>query len=184
MIPGAVLLVSYPFLAVLLGPGEAGQAFVTSFVLALAVRVALRFEGMVRQLVAQFSHRETAIMALAVALGPLTLLAAVDDPLWCQRLQSAYYIVFGSMFVSDMLAGRTDMAARFWPFARMEPHLPALTRGMVIYNLGFLLLNEAAIRFLEPSHWLLFWAVLPALGHVALSLLILALTDRDRDAFA
>ena len=37
-LPGVVLIVAYPLLAVLLGPGEGGQAFVTAFLLALAVR--------------------------------------------------------------------------------------------------------------------------------------------------
>ena len=172
---GAVLVVAYPLLSVLLGPDGGGQAFVTAFLLALAVRIAVRFEGIVTRLLERFSRPETVVIALLIGMGPLFLLSSVDDPLWCQRAQSAYYIVLGSMFVSDMLANRHDMAARFWPWPEMAPHLPAMTRIMVLFNLGFLLLNETMIRGLDPSHWLLFWAVLPVIAHVVLSALILML---------
>ena len=174
-LPGAVLVVAYPLLSVLLGPGGGGQAFVTAFLLALALRIAVRFEGIVTRLLERFGRHETVMIALLIGMGPLFLLSSVDDPLWCQRAQSAYYIVLGSMFVSDMLANRHDMAARFWPWPEMAPHLPAMTRIMVLFNLGFLLLNETMIRHLDPSPWLLFWAVLPVAAHVVLSALILML---------
>jgi hypothetical protein len=180
-LPGVILIIGYPLLAVLLGPGESGQAFVTAFLLALAVRIAVRFEGMVHKLLEQFSRRETVVTAILVAMGPLFLLATVDDPLWCQRSQSAYYIVLGSMFVSDMLANRHDMAARFWPWPEMASHLPTMTRVMVLYNLAFLLMNETMIRLLDPSHWLLYWAVVPVLGHVVLSGLILTVINTEDD---
>ena len=180
-LPGVVLVISYPLLAVLLGPEEEGQAFVTAFLLALAVRIAVRFEGMVSKLLEQFTRRETVVMAVLVALGPLFLLASVDDPLWCQRSQSAYYIILGSMFVSDMLANRHDMAARFWPWPEMREHLPVMTRIMVLFNLGFLLLNETMIRVVDPSHWLLFWAVLPVVAHVVLSALIVTVINTEDD---
>ncbi len=179
LMPGAVILVSYPALSLAFGSGEEGSAFVTAFLLALALRVALRFSGMVRQLLHQLSRREAAATAVLVAMGPLMLLTLVGDPLWCQRSQSAYYIILGSMFVSDMLAGRTDMAARFWPWPAMQGALPTLTRAMVLYNLGFLVLNEAMIRAVAPSGWLMFWAVLPVLSHVVLSLLILTVVNFD-----
>lgn len=180
-LPGVILIIGYPLLAVLLGPGESGQAFVTAFLLALAVRIGVRFEGMVQKLLDQFSRRETVVTAILVAMGPLFLLATVDDPLWCQRSQSAYYIILGSMFVSDMLANRHDMAARFWPWPEMTSYLPTMTRVMVLYNLAFLLLNETMIRVLDPSHWLLYWAVLPVLGHVILSGLILTVINTEDD---
>lgn len=180
-LPGMILIVAYPLLSVLLGPDESGQAFVTAFLLALAVRISVRFEGMVTKLLEQFSRRETVVLAVLVAMGPLFLLASVDDPLWCQRSQSAYYIILGSMFVSDMLAGRHDMAARFWPWPEMQDYLPVMTRIMVLFNLGFLVLNETMIRAVEPSHWLLYWAVLPVVAHVILSALILTVINTEDD---
>lgn len=183
-LPGLVLILAYPLLSVLLGSNEEGQAFVTAFLLALAVRIGVRFEGMVAKLLDQFTRRETVVMAVLVAMGPLFLLASIDDPLWCQRSQSAYYIVLGSMFVSDMLANRHDMAARFWPWPEMRDYLPVMTRVMVLFNLGFLVLNETMIRMVEPSHWLLFWAVLPVIGHVVLSALILTVINTEDDGTA
>jgi hypothetical protein len=100
--------------------GRRGGGLVTAFLLALAVRISVRFEGMVSKLMAQFSRRETVVMAVLVALGPLFLLASVDDPLWCQRSQSAYYIVLGAMFLSDMLANATTWPP-FWPGPRWRP---------------------------------------------------------------
>ncbi|MBE2275233.1 MAG: hypothetical protein IAE87_02935 [Rhodobacteraceae bacterium] len=179
LLPGAVVLIIYPFLSVALGSGEEGAAFVTAFLMGLALRVALRFSGMLRMLLHRFARRETAATAVLVAMGPLLLLATVGDPLWCQRSQSAYYIILGSMFVSDMLANRTDMAARFWPWPAMRRVLPTLTRAMVLYNLGFLVLNEAVIYTARPSVWLIYWAVLPILSHVVLSLLILTVVSLD-----
>ena len=181
LLPGVILIVAYPLLAVLLGPEEHGQAFVTAFLAALGVRIAVRFEGMANKLLDQFTRRETVVTAILVAMGPLFLLATVDDPLWCQRSQSAYYIILGSMFVSDMLANRHDMAARFWPWPEMTTHLAVMTRVMVLYNLGFLVLNETMIRTVEPSYWLLYWAVVPVLAHVVLSALIVTVIHTEDD---
>lgn len=66
----------------------------------------------------------------------------------------------------------------------MDAHLPAMTRAMVLYNLGFLILNETMIRVVDPSHWLVYWALLPALAHLVLSAVILAIAQMDDDARA
>lgn len=179
LVPGLLLLMAYPLLAVLLGPGEEGQAFVTAFLLALAVRIAVRFDDFVSHISATFSRRETALAAVIVVFTPLAMIASVDDPIWCQRLQSLYYVILGSFFVSDMMAGRADMAQRFWPWAEMRPHLQVMTRAMVLFYLALLVLNETTMRALDPSHWLIYWAVLPVLSHVALSLLILTIVNTD-----
>ncbi len=181
-LPGAVLLVSYPALAVALGADAQGQAFATAFFLALAVRIAIGFEGMVRRMLTAFSPTKTVVMALALAVVPLAVLAMVDDPLWCQRMQSAFYVMIGGIFLVDVLKGRTDTAASFWPDAEMRSYLPNLTRMMVIYNFTFLLLNETLIHALDASHWLLFWAVLPVIGHTVLRALVLTVINLDDGA--
>jgi hypothetical protein len=68
---------------------------------------------------------------------------------------------------------------RFLPSAEMAPYLSSMTRIMVLYNLGFLLLNETMMRAVNPSHWLLFWAVLPVVAHLVLSAVILTLIHTD-----
>lgn len=178
-LPGAVLLVSYPVLSVALGSENGGQAFATAFFLALAVRIGMGFEGMVRRMLTRYSVTRTAVLALGFAGLPLLVLAVVDDPLWCQRMQSVFYVVIGGVFLQDVLLGRTSTAASFWPDAEMREHLPNLTRMMVVYNFGFLLMNETMIRAVDTSYWLLFWAVLPIIGHTVLRAMVLTVINLD-----
>ncbi|WP_333814653.1 hypothetical protein [Tabrizicola sp.] len=178
-LPGAVLLIGYPVLSVLLGPDQHGQAFATAFLLALAVRVGMGFEGMVRRMLTRYSVAQAVVFALLFAGIPLLVVALVDDPLWCQRMQSAFYVVIAGVFLQDVLNKRVSTAASFWPDAEMAEHLPNLTKMMVVYNAGFLLLNETMIRVMEPSHWLLFWAVLPIIGHTVLRAMVLTVINLD-----
>lgn len=180
--PGAVLLLGYPVLSIALGPDHGGQAFVTAFLAALAVRIGLGFEGMVRRMLTRYSRGQAAVFALAFAGLPMVVLAAVDDPVWCQRMQSAFYVVIGLVFLMDVLRGKTATAASFWPDDEMRIHLPNLTRMMVVYNFAFLLLNETLIRMIDVSHWLLFWAVLPVIGHTVLRAMVLTVINLDDDA--
>lgn len=178
-LPGAVLLIGYPVLSVLLGSENGGQAFTTAFLAALAVRIGMGFEGMVRRMLTRYSAGQAVAFALLMAGLPLAVLAQVDDPLWCQRMQSVFYVVIAGIFLQDVLQGRCATAASFWPDAEMREHLPNLTRMMVIYNFGFLLLNETMIRVVDPSHWLLFWAVLPIIGHTVLRAMVLTVINLD-----
>lgn len=180
-IPGAVLLLGYPLLSVMLGDGHGGQAFATAFIAALAVRIGLGFEGMVRRMLTRYSALQAAIYALAFAAVPLLVLVLADDPLWCQRMQSVFYVVIGGVFLIDAIKGRNDTAASFWPDMEMRVHLPNLTRMMVVYNFAFLLLNETLIQAVGAPQWLLFWAVLPVIGHMVLRALVLTVINLDDD---
>jgi hypothetical protein len=178
-VPGAVLLVGYPVLSVAFGPDHGGQAFVTAFLAALAVRIALGFEGMVKRMLTRYSTAKTMVLALLFAGLPLLVLALVDDPIWCQRMQSIFYVVIAGVFLQDLMNGRNSTAASFWPDEEMRDHLPNLTRMMVIYNFAFLLLNETMIKAVDPSHWLIFWAVLPIIGHTVLRAMVLTVINLD-----
>ncbi len=180
-LPGAMLLVCYPVLAVALGHDAQGQAFATAFLLALGLRIAIGFEGMVKRMLTKFTKTQTVFRALVLGVLPLVVLALANDPLWCQRMQSAFYLVIGGIFMADVIKGRVDTAASFWPSDDMQPYLPNLTRVMVIYNFTFLLLNETMIQSLDASHWLLFWAVLPVLGHMVMRALVLTVINLDDD---
>jgi hypothetical protein len=180
-VPGAILLLGYPVLTVLFGAGSEGQAFVTAFMAALAVRIALGFEGMVRRMLTRYSAGQVALMAFGFAALPLLVLSFAADPVWCQRMQSAFYLVIGLVFLSDVVKNRVATAASFWPDAEMRQHLPNLTRAMVIYNFAFLLLNETLIQTMAASNWLLFWAVLPILGHTVLRALVLTVVNLEDD---
>lgn len=178
-IPGAVLLVGYPVLSVALGADHAGQAFVTAFVMALAVRIGMGFEGMVRRMLTRYSAGQAALMAILFTAVPVVALIGSEDPVWCQRMQSLFYVAIGGIFLMDVLKGRVATAASFWPDADMRGHLPNLTRMMVIYNFAFLLLNETLIQAIHPSHWLMFWAVLPVIGHMVLRAMVLTVINLD-----
>lgn len=178
-VPGAILLLGYPVLTVLLGQTDEGQAFVTAFMAALAVRIALGFEGMVRRMLTNYSALQAALLAIGFAAVPLLVLSFAADPVWCQRMQSAFYLVIGAIFLSDVLKNRVATAASFWPDAEMRQHLPNLTRAMVVYNFAFLLLNETLIHTVAASNWLLFWAVLPILAHTVLRALVLTVVNLD-----
>lgn len=178
-VPGAILLLGYPVLTVLLGQTDEGQAFVTAFMAALAVRIALGFEGMVRRMLTNYSALQAALLAIGFAAVPLLVLSFAADPVWCQRMQSAFYLVIGAIFLSDVLKNRVATAASFWPDAEMRQHLPNLTRAMVVYNFAFLLLNETLIHTVAASNWLLFWAVLPILAHTVLRALVLTEVNLD-----
>lgn len=176
-VPGAILLLGYPVLMVLLGTGYEGEALVTAFMAALAVRAALGFEGMVTRMLSRYSTRETVLLALAFVGLPLIMLAFAADPLTCQRLQSAFYLLIGAVFLSDVVNNRVTTAAAFWPDTVMRDHLANLTRVMVIYNFAFLLLNETLIHTISASHWLLFWSILPVLGQMILRALVLTVVN-------
>jgi hypothetical protein len=178
-LPGVVLLIGYPLLSVLLGADHSGQAFATAFLAALAVRIGMGFEGMVRRMLTRYSATQAVVFALIFACAPLAVLALVDDPLWCQRMQSVFYVVIAGVFLQDVMNGRNTTAASFWPDEEMRAHLPNLTRMMVVYNFTFLLLNETMIRIVEPSQWLLFWAVLPVIGHMVLRAMVLTVINLD-----
>lgn len=178
-VPRAILLLGYPVLTVLLGQSDDGQAFVTAFMAALAVRIALGFEGMVRRMLTKYSAAQAALLAIGFAAVPLLVLSFAADPVWCQRMQSAFYLIIGAIFLSDVLKNRVATAASFWPDAEMRQHLPNLTRAMVVYNFAFLLLNETLIHTVAASNWLLFWAVLPILAHTVLRALVLTVVNLD-----
>ena len=180
-VPGAVLLVGYTVLSVVLAPDPPGEAFATAFIAALAIRIAMGFEGMVRRMLTRYSTVQTMMFASSVAALPLLVLAFANDPLWCQRIQSLFYLVTGGIFLVDVLKNRAATAASFWPDAEMRDHLPNLGKMMVVYNFSFLLLNETLIQAVDPSHWLLFWAVLPILGHTVLRAMVLTVINLDDD---
>jgi hypothetical protein len=168
-------------LAVSMGTEQQGEAFATAFIAALAIRIAMGFEGMVRRMLTRYAPLQTAIFASGFVILPLLVLALASDPLWCQRMQSLFYVVIGGIFLADVLKGRTGTAASFWPDAEMRDHLPNLTRMMVVYNFSFLLLNETLILVADPSYWLLFWAVLPIIGQTILRAMVLTVINLDDD---
>ena len=181
-LPGLAALAGYIIFTVLFDARHDGQAFVTAFLMGFAVNIACGFEGLMRRVLTLWSGSGAAFVALALIGLPLVMLALADDAVWCQRMQSAFYVLIGGIFLLDVLKGRNDTAASFWPDDAMRQYLPNLTRMMVVYNFAFLLLNETLISALDTSHWLLFWEVLPVIGHMVLRAMVLTVINLDDDA--
>lgn len=178
-VPGAAVLVGYPVLSVLLGPGQGGQAFVTAFLFGFALQASFGFEALVRRLLTRLSSVATVAAALAVVSLPLMVMMLAADPVWCQRMQSAVYIAVGSLFLIDMVKGRVTVAASLWPDAAMRAYLPNLTRAMVLFNGTFFVLNETLIHTMDLSQWLVCWAVLPILSQMVLRAIVLTVINMD-----
>jgi hypothetical protein len=139
---------------------------------------------MVRRMLTLYSTKQTALFALSLAVVPLLILSFAKDPMWCQRTQSVFYLMIAAIFLSDVLKGRTETAASFWPDAEMQPHLSNLGRMMVVYNLAFLVLNETMIQTVSASNWLMFWSVLPVVGHTVLRAMVLTVINLEDDGRA
>ena len=178
-LPGLAALGGYLTFTVLFGAGHDGQAFVTALLLGFAMYVACGFDGLVRRVLTLWPGAGAAFVALGLVSVPLVLLALVDDPVWCQRMQSAVYLAIAGVFLCDVARGRTATAASLWPDAAMASHLPNLTRGMVLLNGTFLVLNETMIFATDLSQWLVFWAVLPLVSQMLLRAMVLTVINLD-----
>jgi hypothetical protein len=163
VLPGVVLVLGVP-LAEGLMPADPAAAFVTAFVVALALRLGLRVEGLIRRLAA-FAPAEVAALVVLQTLVPLVLLVWLADPAWCQRVATLWSVVLAAVFLSDHLAGRCEMAAITWPGARMQAHWRALTLFMALVHGATVVANEIAIRALTLDQWAVAWALAPVVGH-------------------
>jgi len=179
-LPGLAALIGYPVLSVLLGSGQGGQAFVTAFFCGFALQIVFGFEGLARRLLALCQSAALAGgVGLAIACLPLIVLLLADDPLWCQRMQSAVYLGLACVFVLDVIKGRVTIAASLWPDAGMRGHLSGLTRAMVLVSAAFVVLNETLIYSLDQSQWLIGWALLPLVSQMVLRATVLTVMHLD-----
>ena len=91
LLPLLVVALAWPLLQVWLNDERA--MFMAAFVLAMALRLALRSDGTIRKMRSQISTRGTAVIALIFGPGVLALLIWVGEPIWCQRFLSVYFFV-------------------------------------------------------------------------------------------
>ena len=178
-LPGLAALAGYIIFTVLFDARHDGQAFVTAFLLGFAVYIACGFEGLMRRVLTLWSGSGAAFVALALIGLPLVILALADDAVWCQRMQSAVYLVIAGVFLNDLVRGRVATSASLWPDAGMRNHLPNLTRGMVLLNGTLLVLNETMIFASDLSQWLMFWAILPLVSQMLVRAMVLTVINLD-----
>ena len=175
-LPGTVLLpllvvaLAWPLLRVWLNDEQA--MFMAAFVLAMALRLALRSDGTIRRMRSQISNRGTAVLALIFGPGVLALLIWVGEPLWCQRFLSVYFLVMAGLYLLDVIDGRHAMVQYFLPGERVRGTDALMTRVMAIYQMALLLLNETMIANASLTVWLVYFGLLPMLSHRVLNALV------------
>ena len=170
LLPLLVVALAWPLLRVWLNDEQA--MFMAAFVLAMALRLALRSDGTIRRMRSQISNRGTAVLALIFGPGVLALLIWVGEPLWCQRFLSVYFLVMAGLYLLDVIDGRHAMVQYFLPGARDRGTDALMTRVMAIYQMALLLLNETMIANASLTVWLVYFGLLPMLSHRVLNALV------------
>lgn len=170
LLPLLVVALAWPLLRVWLNDERA--MFMAAFVLAMALRLALRSDGTIRKMRSQISNRGTAVLALIFGPGVLALLIWVGEPLWCQRFLSLYFLVMAGLYLLDVIDGRHAMVQYFLPGERDRGTDALMTRVMAIYQMALLLLNETMIANASLTVWLVYFGLLPMLSHRVLNALV------------
>ena len=178
LLPLLAVLLAWPFLQVWLNDERA--VFMAAFVLAMALRMALRSDGSIRKMRSQISTRGTVILALIFGPGVLAVLVWVGEPIWCQRFLSLYFLTMAGLYLLDVIDGRHAMVQYFLPAERNRGADALLTRVMAIYQMALLLLNETMIAQSSLTVWLVYFGLLPMLSHRVL----LAVVRTVDDAYA
>lgn len=170
MLPGLVLAFLWPLARVALD--NEATAFMLTFVLAMALRIAIRAEGTIRTMLATHSSRATVILALSGGPGLLGLLIWADDPLWCQRLLSLYFLMMAGICLVDVLAHGRFLPRFVTPATPVIRPEPMRSRVLAINYVAMLLLNETLIAHSSASFWLMFFAALPYLSQRIMTALL------------
>ncbi len=178
LLPLLVVVLSWPLLQVWLVDERA--VFMAAFVLAMALRLALRSDGTIRKMRSQMSRRGTIWLALIFGPGVMAVLVWVGEPIWCQRFLSLYFLGMAGLYLLDVIDGRHAMVQYFLPADRNRGADALMTRVMAIFQMALLLLNETMIAQSSLTVWLVYFGLLPMLSHRVL----LALVRTVDDAYA
>jgi hypothetical protein len=165
-LPVMILLLSWPMFQILFD--DRAEAFMSAFVLAMAVRFALRFEIMVLKLGQAASPRIVAALALIAGPGILAWLIWQGDPLWCQRFLSTYFLIMAGLHALDVVDGAHRMIKSGWPGLVLPRANQIMSQCLVIYYFAMVLLNETLISQVDPAVWLLYFGVLPLMSRMIL----------------
>lgn len=178
LLPLVVVALGWPILQIWLNNERA--AFMAAFVLAMALRLALRSGGTIRKMRSQTSNRGTVILALIFGPGVMAVLIWVGEPIWCQRFLSLYFLVMAGLYLLDVIDGRHAMVKYFLPAERNRGADALMTRVMAIFQMALLLLNETMIAQGSLTVWLVYFGLLPMLSQRVL----LALMRTVDEAYA
>lgn len=137
------------------------EAFMVAFVLAIALRLAMRADGTIHALKGQVTNRTALILALMLAPMTLATLIWLGDPLWCQRFLSLYFLIMACLYLLDVIDGRHAMVRHVLPETRRKGADPMMSRVMALCYMALLLLNETLIREAPLVVWLVYFGLLP-----------------------
>ena len=168
-VPAVILMLTWPMFQVLFN--DQPTAFMSAFVLAMAVRLALRFELLVIRMSKNASPKTIGMVALLAGPGILALLIWIGEPIWCQRFLTAYFVLMACLHELDALGGENKIVAANWPGLVLPRASLTMSRALVIYYAGMALVNEALIAHGGPTIWLLYFGVLPLMSRVLLNAL-------------
>ncbi len=175
LVPGLVILIAWPLLRIWLN--DEATAFMTAFVLATALRLALKSNKLITRTRAHFSGPATTMLVMVCGPGLLAILAFKADPYLCQRFLSGYFLVAAALYVIDVIDGGYSIVKRRFPEPFMRPTDAMMTRALAVYNLAMVLANETLIQNATQSTWLLYFGLLPLLSNMVRTALIRTVQD-------
>ena len=170
LLPLVVVALGWPLLQIWLD--DERTAFMAAFVLAMALRLALRSDVTIRKIRSRISNRGTVILALIFGPGVMAVLIWIGEPIWCQRFLSVYFLVMAALYLLDVVDGRHAMVQYFLPAERNRGADALMTRVMAIFQMALLLLNETMIAQGSLTLWLLYFGLLPMLSQRVLLALV------------
>ncbi len=166
IVPAVLLLLSWPMFQILFD--NRAEAFMCAFVLAMAARLALRFDLLVLRLGRAASPRTVAILMLVAGPGILAALIWRGEPIWCQRFLSVYFLTMAALHCLDVVDGAHRMIKASWPRLVLPRAAQIMSQTLVIYYLSMALLNETLISQVDPAVWLLYFGLLPLMSRMVL----------------
>lgn len=166
-VPAVVLMATWPMFQILFA--DQAAAFMSAFVLATAIRLALRLDLLVVRMRKSASPRMIAVVLLLTGPGILGLLIWAAEPIWCQRFLTAYFLMMAGLHALDVIDGANRLIEVNWPGLVLPRAGQAMSQALVIHYFGMVLLNETLIARADPTIWLLYFGVLPVMSRLLLN---------------
>ena len=166
ILPAVLMLISWPMFQILLD--DRAEAFMCAFVLAMAARLALRFDILVLRLGRAASPRAVATLMLVAGPGILAALIWLGEPVWCQRFLSVYFLTMAALHGLDVVDGAHRMIKASWPGLILPRATRIMSQTLVIYYLSMVLVNETLIAQVDQTVWLLYFGLLPFISRMVL----------------
>ena len=166
ILPAVLMLISWPMFQILFD--NRAEAFMCAFVLAMAARLALRFDILVLRLGRAASPRAVATLMLVAGPGVLAALIWLGEPVWCQRFLSVYFLTMAALHGLDVLDGAHRMIKASWPGLILPRATRIMSQTLVIYYLSMVLVNETLIAQVDQTVWLLYFGLLPFISRMVL----------------